>query len=151
MIRQKIPQTYTSKCQSLKVPPWQLWKHRTWLLHGRVTFVKSCGSDYTADGTVTVSLAPKDRHWEGPSVPIIWRMHHLVSHLSITQCPTTQRRRTSPDSVGALHHCNLWAPCHAGIASLRSESFSLPPSAQTGGQVPPQVLGLIGSGQGYGW
>lgn len=100
MIRQKIPQTYMRKCQSLKVPPWQLWKHRTQLLHGRATFVKSCEKDalwlHSRRDSYHQPCAKRFGHWEEPSFPIIWRMHHLVSHLSITQCPMTKRSRTSP-------------------------------------------------------
>lgn len=133
------------KCQSLQVPPRQLWKHGIWVLHGRVTFVKSvrrmcCG--YTADRTATVSPTPKSlgrstfsNHLANAPSSVA-SQHNTVTKRSGT-CP-------APGAAGALHRRTCGAPCQAAIAPLRSGPFPLPPSAQTGGEVSPRVLGLIG-------
>lgn len=82
-------------------------------------------------------------HWEDPSSPNIWRMHHLVSHPSITQCPVTERDMPRPglwERLSILPGRNRvsqeWGILSATLCSNRRLGAS-------------SGLGLIGSGQGY--
>lgn len=87
MIRQKIPQSYICKCQSLKVPPCHFCGSTEFgsCMEGSLLW-KDVRRMYR-DSRWDSDRQPRGKgfgHWEDPSFPNLWRMHHLVSHLSIT-------------------------------------------------------------------